>query len=198
MINNLAGHKLPTAYPSRRVWLHVTVGTRAAKRCSSRARLNHDGSIRGNDNDARSSRYEAHHESIDHPEQVQIYEAIMGDPDGKVTTGLLRRSPTSRTTGCCPMASTRTTAKEAVAVVAVRCRRTDFVAGHDRVGYGVDISGAEGPCRRTGLMYQPIGYRWAINLGDQKAEEIERFIGYYEEMAGSSSVILAGAKAIAE
>jgi len=63
----------------------------------------------------------------------------------------------------------------------------------------VDVSGAEGPFIVDAvLMYQPIGYRWAHNLGDHEAEEIERFIGYYEEMAGSSAVVLAKAKAITD
>jgi hypothetical protein len=61
------------------------------------------------------------------------------------------------------------------------------------------VSGAVGPfIVDAELIYQPIGYRWAHNLGDQEAEEIERFIGYYEEMAGQSAVVLASAKAIAE
>jgi len=36
------------------------------------------------------------------------------------------------------------------------------------------------------------------NLGDHEAEEIERFIGYYEEMAESSAVVLASANAVAD
>lgn len=58
---------------------------------------------------------------------------------------------------------------------------------------------AEGPfIVEAELWYQPIAYRWALNLGDQQAEEIERFIGYYKEAAGSSAVVLADAKKIAE
>ncbi len=62
----------------------------------------------------------------------------------------------------------------------------------------VDVSEAEGPfIVGAELMYQPVGYRWAHNLGDQEAEEIGRFIGYYEEIADSSAV-LANAKAATE
>ena len=75
----------------------------------------------------------------------------------------------------------------------------DFTGGGDRVRYVVDTGGAQGPFSvEVELWYQPIGYRWAHNLSDQEAPEIERFIGYYEEMAGSSSIVLAGAKAIAD
>ena len=71
--------------------------------------------------------------------------------------------------------------------------------GRDRVGYVVDVSGAEGPfIVDVELMYQPIGYRWAHNLGDHEAEEIERFIAYYEEAADRSAVVLADDKAIIE
>src|SRR4029453_8338748 len=31
VVRNLTGHKLPTGYPSRRVWLHVTVRERAGR-----------------------------------------------------------------------------------------------------------------------------------------------------------------------
>ena len=199
VITNLAGHKLPSAYPSRRTWLHFAVWNASGKIVFESGGLNPDGSIRGNDNDARSSRYEAHHESIDHPEQVQIYEAIMGEPDGTVTTVLLSAITYLKDNRLLPAGFDKETAEEAVAVHGSAEADEDFVGGRDRVGYVVDISGTEGPyIVEVELMYQPIGYRWAHNLGDQEAEEIERFIGYYEEMADSSAVTLASAKAVAD
>ena len=46
------------------------------------------------------------------------------------------------------------------------------------------------------LWYQPIGYRWAHNLADREAEEIDRFIGYYRETASISAVVIANASVI--
>jgi len=199
VITNLAGHKLPSAYPSRRTWIHFAVWDASGEIVFESGGLNPDGSIRGNDNDARSSRYEAHHESIDHPEQVQIYEAIMGEPDGSVTTVLLSAITYLKDNRILPEGFDKTTAEEAVAVHGSAGADDDFVGGRDRIGYVVDVSGTEGPfIVDVELMYQPIGYRWAHNLGDQEAEEIERFIGYYEEMADRSAVVLASAKAATE
>ena len=49
-----------------------------------------DGSIAGNDNDADPSQVEPHYKAIVSPGQVQIYEAILRDSEGAVTTSLLR------------------------------------------------------------------------------------------------------------
>jgi len=51
--------------------------------------LQPDGSIAGNDNDVDATRFEPHYSVIDRPDEVQIYESIMGDAQGRVTTGLL-------------------------------------------------------------------------------------------------------------
>ena len=200
VITNLAGHKLPSAYPSRRAWLHLTVRDASGEmRLRVRSVCNPDGSIRGNDNDAGPSRFEPHHTVIDEPEQVQIYEAIMGDPDGAVTTVLLSAVRYIKDNRLLPDGFDKATADEAVAVHGSAEADENFVGGRDRIGYVVDVSGAEGPfIVDVELVYQPIGYRWAHNLGDHEAEEIERFIGYYEEMADRSAVVLASAKAVAE
>jgi hypothetical protein len=70
----------------------------------------------------------------------------------------------------------------------------DFRGGADRVRYSIDLGPAQGPFRiEAELCYQPIGYRWAMNLKNYNAEEPRRFIGYYEAAAGSSMVVLAHA-----
>src|SRR6202022_1729028 len=57
LVENLSGHKLPTAYPSRRVWLHVTVRDRNGQTIFESGALNSDGSIVGNDADADATRF---------------------------------------------------------------------------------------------------------------------------------------------
>ena len=50
-VENLSGHKLPTAYPSRRAWLHFAVRDGNGRVVFESGALNPDGSIVGNDND---------------------------------------------------------------------------------------------------------------------------------------------------
>ena len=88
-VENLGGHKLPTAYPSRRAWLRFIVRDRNHQTIFESGALNPDGSIQGNDNDADPARFEPHYTEITRSEQVEIYESIMQDQDGHVTTGLL-------------------------------------------------------------------------------------------------------------
>jgi hypothetical protein len=89
-VGNLTGHKLPTAYPSRRVWLHVTVHDPNGDRVFSSGAIEPSGLIRGNDNDADPGRFEPHYSEIRHQDEVQIYESVMQDASGAVTTGLLQ------------------------------------------------------------------------------------------------------------
>jgi len=63
-VTNRGGHKLPTAYPSRRVWLHVTLRDRDGKAVFESGAFQPDGSIAGNDNDADAARFEPHYSRI--------------------------------------------------------------------------------------------------------------------------------------
>jgi len=195
-VRNQAGHKLPTAYPSRRAWLHVTVRDAAgAVRFESGAH-DPDGSISGNDNDADPTRYEPHYAEITRSDQVQIYEAIMGDPRGGVTTGLIRAVRYLKDNRILPRGFAKHGAAEDIAVRGSATSDADFDGGGDRIRYSVDLRGATGPFSvRVELWYQPIGFRWARNLADYDADEPRRFVRYYDSMAAASALVLARASA---
>ena len=76
-VRNLTGHKLPTGYPSRRAWLHVTVRSGERTVFESGA-VQPSGAIAGNDHDLDATRFEPHYAAISSADQVQIYESIMG------------------------------------------------------------------------------------------------------------------------
>ena len=65
--------------PSRRTWLHVTVRDRQGRAVFESGAVTNAGLIQGNDNDADATKYEPHYDQITRPDQVQIYESIMGD-----------------------------------------------------------------------------------------------------------------------
>lgn len=191
MVRNLAGHKLPTAYPSRRAWLHVTVRDAAGTVLFESGAFHPNGSIDANDNDADPQRYEPHYEEIRDASQVQIYEAIMHDADGRPTTGLLSGVRYAKDNRMLPLGFDREAASDDIAVHGAATTDADFGDGRDHVRYVVDVSVVDGPLTvDVALWYQPIAYRWAQNLRDYDAFETKRFTAYYESMASSSAVVL--------
>ena len=102
-ITNRTGHKLPTGYPSRRMWLHVTVRDALSQVIfesgapdaqgqisTDAARLTVDCLARvkppGFDSD---SCYEPHRDVITAASQVAIYETVLGDTNDDITHVLL-------------------------------------------------------------------------------------------------------------
>ena len=160
---NLGGHKLPTAYPSRRVWLHLVVRDGGGRTVFESGAANPDGSNRGNDNDADALKFEPHYTEIRSSDQVQIYESIIAGPDGAVTTGLLRAVRYLKDNRLLPRGFDKRTAEPDVAVHGDAMDDPDFVGAGDRVRYSVDLANARGPfVVEAELLYQPIGYRWAM------------------------------------
>lgn len=191
-IVNLAGHKLPTAYPSRRAWLMVTVRGRAGKTVFSSGALNKDGSIAGNDNDIDGSRYEPHYREVTQPDQVQIYESVMADRRGEVTTGLLSAVRYIKDNRLLPAGFDKATAEKDIAVQGGAAEDPDFKDGGDTVRYSVPVDRDDGPFTvDVSLWYQPIGFRWAHNLAGRGAAETERFVEYYRAAAQESAAKLA-------
>jgi hypothetical protein len=197
MVENLTGHKLPTGYPSRRIWLHLTVRDREGRAIFESGAAGPDGSIQGNDNDADAGRFEPHQQEIRRPDQVQIYESVMVDVEGRVTTGLLQGVRYAKDNRLLPRGFDKTTADGDIAVVGPAADDEDFSGGVDRVRYAIPASG-DGPFEvNVELRYQPISFRWARNLAAYQAPEPRRFVTYYDSMSGASSEVLARARASA-
>jgi hypothetical protein len=151
-----------------------------------------DGSIEGNDNDSDPRRFEPHYQEIDSPEQVQIYEVMMADVNGALTTGLLTGAKFIKDNRVLPLGFDKTTAIEDIAPRGKVEEDTDFVGAKDRIRYLIDLKGAKGPYDlKVEAWYQPISYRWAQNLRSVESFETKRFVSYYDSMAGFSATILA-------
>jgi len=195
-ITNLAGHKLPTAYPSRRVWIHFTVRDRQGDIVFESGALAPDGSIQGNDNDIDGSRFEPHYEEIGDSGKVQIYEAIMADSQGSITTGLLEGVQYVKDNRLLPRGFDSATAPEDIAIRGKVREDSDFEKAKDRIQYSAALKQSAGPYTlQAELLYQPIGYRWAKNLHQFEANETSRFVSFYDSMADSSTAVLARATA---
>ena len=130
---------------------------------------------------------------------MQIYEPILTDPKGAVTTVLLSASEYAKDNRLLPKGFDKATADHFIEVAGGALQDEDFTGGGDRVRYQVDVGRLAAPLIvEAELWYQPIGYRWAHNLSDQQADEIDRFISYFEAMADSSAAVLASTEVIVE
>ncbi len=85
-LRNLAGHKFPSGYPSRRAFVEFFVATEGGDT------LFHSGAFDTTNFElyAQNPDFEPHYDTVTSEEQVQIYELVMGDVNGEVTTVLLR------------------------------------------------------------------------------------------------------------
>jgi len=193
VIRNKNGHKLPTAYPSRRVWLRFVVRDRDGRSVFESGALNPDGSIVGNDNDADPARFEPHYTEIHSADQVEIYESIIGDENGHVTTGLLTGVRYLKDNRLLPDGFDKQTADKDVAVIGDAFNDPAFTGGSHHIRYLAPLGAAAGPFTvEAELWYQPIGFRWANNLKlYNRADEPRRFNAYFDSMQSSTAALLA-------
>jgi hypothetical protein len=198
VVRNRSGHKFPTGYPSRRAWLHVTVRDAQGATVFESGAVDQRGAIAGNDNDADPLRVEPHYAQITRPDQVQIYESVMADVEGRPTTGLLSAVKYLKDNRLLPDGFRKDAADPDIAVVGDAATDSDFTGGEDRIRYSIDLGSRQGPFTiEAELRFQPIAFRWAQNLKTYDAAAAQRFVSYYDSMAQASSEMVARAAFVA-
>jgi hypothetical protein len=190
LITNLAGHKFPTGFPSRRLWLHFVVQDANGQVVFESGGFNPDGSIIGNANDEDPSLYEPHYRAIVQEDQVQIYESIIGTAEFQVTTDLLRAARYIKDNRLLPDGFEKAAPYEDIAVRGEAREDENFLGGSDRVQYIVTLPEGSGPYTVTiELLYQSISYRWVQDMREYAGPEIERFLSYYDAVPNTPVVV---------
>jgi hypothetical protein len=180
LVRPATGHKFPTSFPSRRAWLHVTVTDGAGTVVFESGKPQPDGSIEGNDADAEPAAYEPHYDLVTDPDQVQIYEPIMGDTDGKVTYTLLRAAKYLKDNRLIPAGADKTALPPDIAVYGEAAEDANFAGGGDEVTYRVDLAGTRGPYTvEAELLYQPLSYRFVQDMLADGGAPAAQFGRYY-------------------
>jgi len=181
-ITPFTGHKFPTSFPSRRVWLHVTVTDAAGNLVFESGKHNLDGTITGNAADEDPMAYEPHYDLITVADQVQIYEPIMVNSDGDVTYTLLRAASYIKDNRILPNGTDKASLPTDIAVYGEASEDTNFIGGSDMITYQIDISNAQGPFTfNAELLYEPLSYRFMVDMFTDNTPEIDQFEGYYDE-----------------
>jgi hypothetical protein len=178
----MTGHKFPTSFPSRRAWLHVTVVDAGGEVIWESGAHNPDGTIAGNAADADPAEFEPHYDVITQPDQVQIYEPIMGDNEGQVTYTLLRAGQYLKDNRLLPAGAEKASLPADVAVYGEAAGDANFLGGSDLVTYRVEVRDATGPFTVSAeLLYEPLSYQFVMDLLADETELTQRFAGYYGE-----------------
>jgi hypothetical protein len=73
-LTNLAGHKFPSGYPSRRAFIQFVVETEAGDTVFISGKMDGDYEVLG-----QNPTYEPHYQTISSEDEVQIYEMVMAD-----------------------------------------------------------------------------------------------------------------------
>lgn len=170
-VQNRTGHKLPTGFPSRRLFIHYVVSDEQGRIVFESGKTSAGAPrIEGVDADADGRTFEPHHDVITTPDQVQVYEGIMGDTDGKSTYTLLRGARFLKDNRLLPAGFVKEKAPVEVRPTADAMGDANFSGGQDLVTYVV--SGLPGKRYRVSaeLVYQTISYRFLENLYEDRRE----------------------------
>ena len=181
-VANLTGHKLPTGYPSRRVWLHVEV-LRGAEVVFRSGCWDTEGRLTGIEDELALP----HLAEVTEPRQVIVYESVALDSEGRPTTSLVAMASRAKDNRLLPL-GWRADGPHAADTAPVGVGDDpDFMAGGDTVRFRVALeprsqADAE-PLElevRVELLLQTIPPAWVDGLRASRTDEARRFIELYE------------------
>lgn len=180
-MQNNSGHKTPTGYPSRRMWLNFKVTDSDNNVVFESGRINADGSITGADNDEDSTVFEPHYNLITSADQVQIYEPVMGNTDSNVTYTLLRGAQYLKDNRLTPKGFDKLAVPDDVAVRGLAFDDTDFNQGSDEITYRIPVIITGELNVSVSLNYQTIAFGFLQDLyRDDQLEQVQIFKTLYD------------------
>lgn len=161
---NKTGHKLPTGIPFRRIVVHFTVTDENGNVVFESGKINSNRSVSGCEMDGDNAGFEAHYDLITKPDQVQIYEAVMGDSDGKQTFTLLRALKYLKDNRIVPQGFDIQAAPEAVRPTRDAQSDKSFQGGSDVVAYQVKGLSGNHYTVAAALEYQTVSFGFLKDL----------------------------------
>jgi len=189
-ITNRSGHKLPTSYPSRRMYIHFVVQDDAGNVIFESGKTRSDGSIAGVDADADPARFEPHYDEVTRAGQVQVYEPIMVDTDNRVNYTLLRAAAYVKDNRLTPAGFDKNLVPDDVRVAGAALSDANFNGGSDVITYRIDVGAAGRVNFEAELKYQTLGYAFVNDLlRDIDNPEVARFAALYDNARIRSETI---------
>ncbi|HFA48682.1 MAG TPA: hypothetical protein ENJ95_06675 [Bacteroidetes bacterium] len=192
-LSNLAGHKFPSGYPSRRAFVEFLVQNEAGDTLFISGKTDDNFEVFGQ-NDS----YEPHYQNINSEQQVQIYEMVMGDVNDEVTTILEKADHPIKDNRLPPIGFTTSHAVYDTTSIAGRARDDiDFNknnniegSGSDAVYYNIPMNGNPGLLLVTAkVFYQSTPPKWMKSLFESSTPEIELFKTLFNETDRSPTLV---------
>ncbi len=190
-LKNKAGHKFPTGFPSRRAYLEFRVSSSSGTHFHS-GRPGSAALINSN-----PLKFEPHHEVIRDQEQVQIYEFVMGNTRGEVTTVLEKAFVPLKDNRMVPEGFKASHANyDTVKVVGRAASDPDYLSGTgvERVVYAIPAAGmGKNAMVWVALHYETAPESWLHELFDYAGEDedVASFKKMYDQTTLKSTVIAA-------
>ena len=186
---NKAGHKFPSGYPSRRAWIEFEVQDQSGNVLFHSGRMNPDYSLPDED-----ANFEPHHNAINDPGQVQIYELVPGDVTGAFTSVLERGHVGLKDNRLVPQGfSLSDPAYDTTRIIgaALGDPNFDLASGSDAVQYSIPTNGYTGKLKVTArVWYQSLPPKWMAPMFEYDSPEIDAFRAMFDA-ADRSPVLVA-------
>ena len=193
-LENRAGHRFPSGYPSRRAFIEFTVVDAVGDTVFSSGRIDSDYEVEGH-----GDPYEPHYNVITAPDQVQIYELVMGDVNGNITTVLERAKSPLKDNRLVPVGfSTTHPSYDTTLIAGAALFDADFNhnalgeegSGTDLVRYHVPIAFVTtGLTAFARVYYQPVPPAWNAEMFNMNSAAIDTFRVMLDASDGTPTLV---------
>ncbi len=189
-IKNLTGHKFPSGFPSRRAWIRFVIEDGNGQIVFESGGTDALGKIIHNNGDDDLTVFEPHYLAIVQPEQVQIYESIMANASGEITTKVMGATEYLKDNRIMPAGQYKFGAVEAIQPRGNAVGDEDFQGGVDEIQYAIDLREETGPFTVTvEVLYQSIAHPWVEAMRGIGSDEVEKFLKFYDSVPNAPVVV---------
>ena len=189
-LKNLAGHKFPSGFPSRRAWIRFVIEDSSGQIVFESGGTDAVGKIIHNNGDDDPTIFEPHYLAIVQPEQVQIYESIMANANGEITTELMGAAEYLKDNRIMPAGQDKFGAVESIQPRGKAAGDEDFQGGVDEIQYAIDLREESGPFTIiVEVLYQSIAHSWIEAMRELGLDEVEQFLRLYDAVPNAPVIV---------